>query len=78
MAFIRTGKRLADWLLQHMQGPDRQVSATHEAIAVELGTAREVVSRLLGDLKNKKIVALARGRITVLAPARLEQLSLQD
>ncbi len=78
VAFSRTDKRLAGWLLEHMQGVERQVTATHEAIAVELGTAREVVSRLLGDLKNKQIVALARGRITILAPARLEQLSLQD
>ncbi len=78
VAFSRTDKRLATWLLEHMQAPDQIIKATHEAIAVELGTAREVVSRLLGDLKNKQIVALARGRITVLDPVLLQQLSQQD
>lgn len=78
VAFSRTDRRLASWLLAHRQAPGAFVSSTHEAIAVELGTAREVVSRLLGDLQNKGAVQLGRGKIKILQPQLLEDLSEGD
>lgn len=52
-------------LLGHMfernQGP--VLSTTHEAIAHELGTTREVISRLLKEFERKGCIALARGKI---------------
>ncbi|MEH6354535.1 MAG: helix-turn-helix domain-containing protein [Marinobacter sp.] len=39
---------------------------THQDLAIELGTAREVVSRLLKELERKNRVRLARGRIDIL------------
>jgi len=39
-----------------------------------LGTAREVVSRLLGELKAAGAIQLGRGRIEVIRPALLKQL----
>ncbi len=66
VAFDRIDRRLANWLLQQTSGQKGQIRTTHEAIAVELGTAREVVSRLLGELKNHGTVSLGRGRIEIL------------
>ena len=65
VAFRRMDTRLAAALLgrfQH-QGQPRVVSATHEEIAAELGTAREVVSRLLKELERQGALQLERGRI---------------
>ena len=75
VAFNCTDRRLAEWLLSHRVGSSEEIVCTHEAIAIELGTAREVVSRLLGELKNQGAVALGRGRIRILKPAILRDLS---
>jgi len=40
--------------------------ATHQKIAYDLGTSREVVSRLLKDLERKKKVMLSRNTIELL------------
>ncbi len=42
-----------------------RVRITHEILAKQVGTAREVVSRTLGRLSESGIVALGRGVITV-------------
>lgn len=42
------------------------LSLTHEQLAQELGTVREVVSRLLKQLENEGMVELGRNRITLL------------
>jgi len=41
------------------------VHVTHQDLARELGTSREVVSRLLKKLEQQKFVRLARGRIEI-------------
>jgi CRP/FNR family transcriptional regulator len=40
---------------------------THQQIANDLGTAREVVSRLLKDFERKGKVVLSRGNIRLVA-----------
>jgi CRP/FNR family transcriptional regulator, anaerobic regulatory protein len=50
------------------------VEMTHEQIAVELSTAREVVSRLLRDFERTGAVELARGRVHVRDPNALQAL----
>lgn len=59
VAFRRMDERLDEWL----QARTSPVLITHQELAVELGTAREVVSRLLKELERKGQVKLARGRI---------------
>lgn len=75
VAFSRTDRRLAEWLITHKPDQSTTIRTTHEAIAVELGTAREVVSRLLGELKSQGAVALGRGRIDILNPDHLQALA---
>ncbi len=73
VAFRRLDARLAAWLLQAAR--DGQVRATHHAIAVELGTAREVVSRVLKELERRGLVRLGRGALTILRADELRRLA---
>lgn len=51
------------------------LETTHQAIALELGTAREVVSRALKDFERRGLVALSRGRIALADRAGLARLA---
>lgn len=73
VAFRRMDKRLAARLLE--RAPDGVLEATHQVLATELGTAREVVSRLLKEFERNGMVRLERGRIEIVAADRLRQLS---
>lgn len=44
-----------------------ELSMTHQQVADELGTAREVVSRLLKQLERDKKISLGRNKIKILA-----------
>jgi CRP/FNR family transcriptional regulator, anaerobic regulatory protein len=61
VTFKRMDERLLDYLIEKSE--DGKLYATHQTIANELGTAREVVSRLLKDLERKGIVILSRSYI---------------
>ncbi|MHB1405250.1 MAG: Crp/Fnr family transcriptional regulator [Desulfitobacteriaceae bacterium] len=63
VAFKRMDTRLVELLLNKTSAEQIAVEMTHEEIASELGTAREVVSRLLKNLENDALVELSRGRI---------------
>lgn len=64
VAFGRIDVRLAQVLLERDDGTGT-VRATHQDLATELGTAREVVSRQLKDFEHRGWVRLGRGRVTV-------------
>ena len=69
VAFTPIDQRLASMLLQSYESGN-DTTATHQELSVELGTAREVVSRHLKRFESRGWIALARGRISVLdAPA---------
>jgi CRP/FNR family transcriptional regulator len=69
MAITRLDERLADLLVA--RGP--VIRATHQALADELGTAREVVSRILEHFEADGLVRLRRAHVEVLKPQRLAQ-----
>ncbi|MCS6772504.1 MAG: Crp/Fnr family transcriptional regulator [Anaerolineae bacterium] len=62
VAFRQMDARVAEWLLVHAGSSD-QVKATHQAIAADLGTSREVVSRILQDFVADGMVETGRGFI---------------
>lgn len=62
VAFGRIDVRLAGWLLHHCGG-DGSIRSTHQDIATELGTAREVISRQLKEFERRQWVSLHRGRV---------------
>ena len=65
VAFRNIDLRLARFLLDAMDA-DGRLALTHQEVAVELGSVREVVSRQLKEFERKSWVALGRGRIDVL------------
>lgn len=71
VAFRKLDQRLAALLL----GKGRTVHATHQLLADELGSVREMVSRLLKGFADQKLVALGREQIEILDPARLRELA---
>lgn len=70
MAKTRLDERLADLLIS--RGP--VIHATHQTIADELGTAREVVSRILEHFEDNGFVRLHRARVDVLDARHLARL----
>jgi CRP/FNR family transcriptional regulator len=72
VAFRRMDARLASWLLARAR-TQNPVQVTHQQVAVELGTSREVVSRLLKELARRGLVRTRRGAIAVVDAAGLEQ-----
>ena len=72
VAFRTMESRLAALLLQHFATAD-VISMRHEDIAAELGTAREVVSRLLENYERRGAINLSRGRVEMRDEAVLRQ-----
>jgi CRP/FNR family transcriptional regulator len=73
LAFRRLDRRLAEALLARAVGG--AVAATHHDLAVEIGSAREVVSRALKALQQEGMVELGRGMIQINAPEKLARLA---
>jgi CRP/FNR family transcriptional regulator len=74
VAFGRIDSRLAQRLLE-LRDAKGTVETTHQAIATDLGTAREVVSRQLKEFERRGWIALQRGRLQILQPERLRALT---
>lgn len=74
VAFGKIECRLAETLVKHAPGGG-MVPLTHHALATELGTAREVVSRQLKEFESRGLVGLGRGRLKVLDPVGLRCLA---
>jgi CRP/FNR family transcriptional regulator len=73
VAFHHVDARLAAYLLKASEGARGIVNRTHGEIASELGTSREVVSRILSDFEAEGLIAISRGRIGILQSEELEQ-----
>ncbi len=73
IAFARMDVRLAQKLLQ-LKNPKGEIEATHQQLAVELGTAREVVSRQLNEFARRGWIKSGRGSISILADSALQNL----
>ncbi|HMN05044.1 MAG TPA: Crp/Fnr family transcriptional regulator [Flavobacteriales bacterium] len=66
LAFRRMDDQLWDYLVKRAQATgDALLKVTHQDIAQELGSPREVVTRLLQQLQRKGMVTLSRGAVQV-------------
>lgn len=71
-------KRLAALLLEEAAlGDCRTLKTTHEVLANHLGTAREVVTRMLRYFQSESMVQLSRGSVTIVDEAALQALAEQ-
>ena len=70
--FSNVASRIASVLLEHrgITGGD-ELSVTHEVLARDAGTAREVVTRILKQFQADGLVKLTRGKVEILDAGRL-------
>lgn len=74
VVFNRMDQRIAGWLTKNQQSPT-VIQVTHQQIADDLGSSREVISRLLEDFSKKGWLITRRGSIEILKPRALEDLA---
>lgn len=71
VAFRKLDQRLAKRLL----GKGRVLHTTHQQLADELGSVREMISRLLKGFADQGLVRLGREQIEILDPAGLRRIA---
>ena len=65
VAFRRMDARVAAFLLERSRR-ENPIRITHQEIAAELGSSREVISRILEDFAGQKLIRSARGTVEIL------------
>lgn len=76
VAFARIDIRLALKLLE-LSGGGNVLAVTHQQLASELGTAREVISRQLNEFQRRGWVSAVRGSVTITDRASLQRLGAE-
>jgi len=66
VAFRRMDLRIAEFLVRSSESNNLNIDARHQDIAMELGSSREVVSRILKNFEYEKLIELKRGSILIL------------
>lgn len=72
--FKNIDERLLEFLLKYSTHDGDILEITHDEIAIELGTAREVVSRMLKKLERDGLLYLSRGKVKLLQRSDLENI----
>ena len=79
VATLRLDVRLAAALIEHDRAASEHggstISVTHQDLADELGTVREMISRLLDDFARQGVVVLGRARIELIDREKLRMLA---
>jgi CRP/FNR family transcriptional regulator len=71
VTFRRMDARLAAFLLARSR-VENPIEITHQEIAAELGSSREVISRILEDFAAQGLIQTSRGRLEVLETELLQ------
>nr|WP_040819246.1 Crp/Fnr family transcriptional regulator [Litoreibacter arenae] len=77
VAFQRMDVRLAHKLIE-LSGSDDTIATTHQKLSVELGTAREVISRQLQEFQRRGWIEQSRGAVRIVERSKLENLADRD
>lgn len=73
VVFSRLDLRLACLLGQMFERSHGEpIEITHDALAREIGTSREVISRILKEFEHQQCIRLSRGRIQLISSQGLE------
>jgi CRP/FNR family transcriptional regulator len=75
VAFQRLDKRLSSFLLERSQ-LGHPIRITHQEIASELGSSREVISRMLENLADQGLLESSRGQIEIIDRKGLNSLAV--
>lgn len=73
LAFRHLDVRLAKWISEHANH-SKFIQTTHQIIAKDLGSSREVISRLLKEFEREKLIKLNRGAIEIIDQKKINQL----
>lgn len=65
IAFKQVDLRLINKLKEYQLKHGNEIKITHQVLAKEIGTAREVISRLLKQLEKNNLIILERGLIKI-------------
>lgn len=73
ITFDSIEKRITDYLRQSSQKTEGEavIYTTHEKIAIDIGSSREVVSRVLKSFEKTGLLELGRGKIKILEMEKL-------
>lgn len=71
ISFKKMDVRIIEYLIENFKKKGKILQLTHQQIAHDIGTAREVVSRTLKDLEAQKNISQSRGKIIIENPKEL-------
>ncbi len=75
ITFKRMDVRVIRWLIEKStSSKSNDIKLTHQQIAYDLGTAREVISRILKDLEMRGAINVSRGHIKITDPQQLQSM----
>jgi CRP/FNR family transcriptional regulator len=77
VAFKRIDVRLAEQFVKSLKQGHLTLNKTHAELAADVGSSREVVSRILRDFSQRQLINSGRGIIEIVDPLALEDLSRQ-
>ncbi len=77
VAFKRIDVRLAEQFSRALGRGDRMIDKTHAELAADVGSSREVVSRILRDLGHRGLIRYTRGHIELLDATAIQALAAQ-
>ena len=78
VVFKGMGNRLAEFLLEQSALEESDIiTITHETIAKNLGTAREVISRMLKYFETENLIEMSRGSIKIINNKKLRNMGIQ-
>lgn len=75
LAFHRLDRRIAEFLVERIDAGQRSVAMTHQQIADEIGSVREMVTRTLGQLAEQGLVELSRAGVRIADPEGVRALA---
>ena len=73
IVFHKIDERLMEYLLRHTENDGDIIEITHEELASQLGSAREVISRITKGLERDGVIQLSRGKVRVIQRSSLER-----
>lgn len=71
--FRRIDERLIEFLLKQASKDGDIIEMTHEELAIQLGTAREVISRIMKGLERDGYIQLSRGKVRIMNHSNLKE-----
>ena len=77
VAFKRIDVRLAEQFVRALQQGNQVIKKTHAELAADVGSSREVVSRILRDFSQRDLISSGRGSIEILNAQAITDLARQ-